>query len=574
LAVLAVVVYTPAAASDATSAAAPSVSDGAGLFVGITPQRIFDTRIPIGTPVAAPLGPGQSVFLPLRQLGYVPAEATAVAFNLTTDSDATELSFITAWPGDEPRPFISVNNPAPGRVTPTFVLSKIGADGSLGICNTAGSTSVVIDLLGYVIPAATAGGGDPGPAGPTGPGGPAGPAGPAGRTLHSGAGLPQPATGSNGDFYVDTTTSWIYGPKTAGVWPDGLSLVGPPGPAGRSVLNGVGVPTTEIGLDGDFYLDTQTKLIHGPKTSGAWPAGWAMTGAAGPSGTDGRSVLNGVGAPEADTGSDGDFYLDTASRILHGPKTSGSWGVGWSTTGPAGPPGAPGRTILSGTGAPGNGVGTDGDFYLDTAGHLFHGPKSAGAWPAGWSLNGPTGPTGPGAQTSTGAPATGAACAPTGLVNVALVTGELNVCDGGVWSPPLPLRSTIDNARTFDMSMAATNLDENWVDVATFTAPTAGTYVLEGATTLHQAVGLLGGTLVTGQCVWTAGGSDTGPTAAHSAVIQPSLLHSNDLALAPMGRASLAATATATLRCRVTGLDLVLGDYRAQGWSISATRIS
>ncbi|MCY0926225.1 SGNH/GDSL hydrolase family protein [Streptomyces sp. H27-H1] len=52
-----------------------------------------------------------------------------------------------------------------------------------------------------------------------------------------------------------------------------------------------------------------------------------------------------------------------------------------------GPPGTPGKTILSGTGAPGVGVGIAGDFYIDTATWNIYGPKS-GTWPAGVPLAG------------------------------------------------------------------------------------------------------------------------------------------------------------------------------------------
>jgi hypothetical protein len=41
--------------------------------------------------------------------------------------------------------------------------------------------------------------------------------------------------GANGNFYIDTSTNYLYGPKVAGVWPAGTSLVGPAGPAGASV---------------------------------------------------------------------------------------------------------------------------------------------------------------------------------------------------------------------------------------------------------------------------------------------------------------------------------------------------
>src|SRR5438309_5526733 len=57
--------------------------------------------------------------------------------------------------------------------------------------------------------------------------GPAGPQGPAGASILSGAGAPSAATGNNGDFYLNTATSCLYGPKASGAWPGTCtSLVG------------------------------------------------------------------------------------------------------------------------------------------------------------------------------------------------------------------------------------------------------------------------------------------------------------------------------------------------------------
>lgn len=86
---------------------------------------------------------------------------------------------------------------------------------------------------------------------------------------------------------------------------------GTPGAAGKTVLNGVVDPTTE-GVDGDFYINTVTSFVFGPKASGSWPAGTSLVGADGTNGTNGT---NGTGAPLV-TG----FWT---------PVTSGG-GVDWS----------------------------------------------------------------------------------------------------------------------------------------------------------------------------------------------------------------------------------------------------
>jgi hypothetical protein len=67
-----------------------------------------------------------------------------------------------------------------------------------------------------------------------------------------------------------------------------LSVVGPPGPRGNSVLYGPSNPTTQ-GINGDFYINISTYRMFGPKASGAWPgAGVALIG---PQGSPGPQLL-------------------------------------------------------------------------------------------------------------------------------------------------------------------------------------------------------------------------------------------------------------------------------------------
>ena len=76
--------------------------------------------------------------------------------------------------------------------------------------------------------------GPQGPEGPEGPQGPEGPPGADGQTVLNG--VVDPTTeGNDGDFYINTATETIFGPKTGGAWGAGTSLVGPPGPAGSSL---------------------------------------------------------------------------------------------------------------------------------------------------------------------------------------------------------------------------------------------------------------------------------------------------------------------------------------------------
>lgn len=156
---------------------------------------------------------------------------------------------------------------------------------------------------------------------------------------------------------------------------------------------------------------------------------------AGPQGASGHSLLHGAGAPDAATGKVGDFYLNTDTLALFGPKTADGWGSGTSLVGPAGPSG---DHVLSGSGSPAASAGMPGDFYVDTAAHLLYGPKASDGWPAtATSLVGPAGPAGPsGATGPPGAPGTpgapGAPGAPGSSMSVSLVHSALtNVPAGG-----------------------------------------------------------------------------------------------------------------------------------------------
>jgi hypothetical protein len=40
---------------------------------------------------------------------------------------------------------------------------------------------------------------------------------------------------------------------------------GPQGPRGKTILNGTGAPSNNLGLEGDFYYDKDTTRFYGPK---------------------------------------------------------------------------------------------------------------------------------------------------------------------------------------------------------------------------------------------------------------------------------------------------------------------
>lgn len=68
--------------------------------------------------------------------------------------------------------------------------------------------------------------------------------------LRSGVGVPSAGLGSDGDFYINTTASTIYGPKTAGSWGSPTSLIGPTGPTGPTGPAGSTGPAGAAGPTG------------------------------------------------------------------------------------------------------------------------------------------------------------------------------------------------------------------------------------------------------------------------------------------------------------------------------------
>jgi len=130
----------------------------------------------------------------------------------------------------------------------------------------------------------------------------------------------------NGDVYTKTLGSWntpilniIGAPGTAGV-------------DGASFLTGAGVPSGGLGNNGDTYVDlTSPNLDIYSKSGGVWvDTGVDLKGATGAAGTngtngsDGNSLYQGVGVPTSGLGVDDDSYIDSASKNLY-KKTAGAW---------------------------------------------------------------------------------------------------------------------------------------------------------------------------------------------------------------------------------------------------------
>jgi len=116
-------------------------------FVSMNPQRLFDTRTGDGGRLG-PLGAGESWPFAIRGRFGVPTGAVAVALNLTA-VDASELTYVTAWPGGQARPFTSNLNPVPGMAVPNLAIVRLGNGGDVNLFNNTGSVNLLADLVGY-----------------------------------------------------------------------------------------------------------------------------------------------------------------------------------------------------------------------------------------------------------------------------------------------------------------------------------------------------------------------------------------------------------------------------------------
>jgi hypothetical protein len=122
-----------------------------GLYTPLQPTRILDTRTSTGGH-QYPLGPApqrpETMRLQVAGIAGVPATATAVVLNVTV-TDVSHSSFLTVYPSDTSRPWISDLNYPAGDVVPNLVVVKLAPDGSIAIYNNEGSVDVVADVEGW-----------------------------------------------------------------------------------------------------------------------------------------------------------------------------------------------------------------------------------------------------------------------------------------------------------------------------------------------------------------------------------------------------------------------------------------
>jgi hypothetical protein len=124
---------------------------------------------------------------------------------------------------------------------------------------------------------------------------------------------------ATGIFYKKSGGAWsqVFSMQTGPAGPRGADGTnGTNGANGKTILNGTTNPSNlSTGTDGDFYINTSTLTFFGPKASGAWPAGTSIAGADGSTGPAG---------PKGDKGDTGD--TGPAGTAGHGIVTGGTTG--------------------------------------------------------------------------------------------------------------------------------------------------------------------------------------------------------------------------------------------------------
>jgi hypothetical protein len=254
-----------------------------------------------------------------------------------------------------------------------------------------------------------------------------GSAGTNGKSVRFGSGAPGSGVGDNDDVYFDLTDFKLH-TKSAGSWSAGSAFKGTNGSNGAAGVNGKGIkwgngaPVGSPGDDDDLYFDLDNLQVY-PKVSGAWSnagkKGFRGTdGSSGADGINGTKVLQGVSAPGASDGDNGDTFIDATNHKIY-KKTAGSWaeqGSGFKGTngsnGSNGTNGRRGKTTLEGDGPPGTSTNLAtptaaltaalsdesmtsadleaGDLYVDTTNHKFY-RKTALGWTARTAFKGSDG---------------------------------------------------------------------------------------------------------------------------------------------------------------------------------------
>jgi len=242
----------------------PPAPGGKGRFVPVPPTRLLDTRTGEGAAAPGALPADGVLDVPIGGRAGVPADALAVAVNLTA-TNAAAAGYVTAWPTGAPRPTASnLNLAGPGHTAATFATVALGAGGRLSLY-TQGGADLVADVTGYWEASGATRAGRFVAVNPArvldtrdGNGVVAGALDDEGERRVEVAGRGGvPATGATA-VVLNVTATGTTGPGYVAVWPDGprpLVSTLNVATAGQTIAN---LATVPLGADGAVRLFTQT----------------------------------------------------------------------------------------------------------------------------------------------------------------------------------------------------------------------------------------------------------------------------------------------------------------------------
>ena len=172
----------------------------------------------------------------------------------------------------------------------------------------------------------------------------------AGATGTNGTNGTNGSTGATGATGTNGATGAVGQTGATGL----TGLTGNTGATGLGILTGVTAPTGGTGRDGDFWIDTAQSKLYGPRAAGSWPAGTFLIGATGSTGATGFTGFTGATGFTGSTGVAGNTGATGLTGATGTNGTTGATGIN-GATGATGTNGATGNTGATGTtGATGN----------------------------------------------------------------------------------------------------------------------------------------------------------------------------------------------------------------------------
>ena len=132
---------------------------GAGLYNGLMPARLLDTRYGIGGR-SAPLAGGEVFNLAVAGLANVPATGAGAAVLELTAAGPGAGGYLEAWPAGAARPTGSNLNYYPGQTLSNRAIVPLGSGGMVSVYASGGPVPLIVDVEGWFSDgaAATAGG--------------------------------------------------------------------------------------------------------------------------------------------------------------------------------------------------------------------------------------------------------------------------------------------------------------------------------------------------------------------------------------------------------------------------------